>query len=229
MALVRLLKRAVRRIRSNRLHAPEIRADWVELGSDYGGWPVIPSRLPERPLVYSFGVGDDISFDLAMIGRYSAQVHAFDPTPRSQRWVAGQTLPETFHFHSLGIGGRDGTAEFFPPVEDGHVSFSNAPSAAQTGTPVSAEILSLGTIMARRGHDRIDVLKMDIEGFEYEVIEDIAKGDIRPGHVLVEFHHGMYRSTDRDTLDAVSTLRAAGYRLFFVSDTGREYGFIRQQ
>lgn len=226
MALVRLLKRAVRRIRSTRLHSPEVRADWVELGSDYGGWPVVPARLPVNPLVYSFGVGDDISFDLAMIGRFGAVVHAFDPTPRSGQWIAGQTLPEAFHFHPLGIGGRDGSAEFFPPVEDGHVSFSNAPSAAQTGTPVVAEILSLGTIMARLGHQAIDVLKMDVEGFEYDAIEAIAAGAVRPGHVLVEFHHGMYRASDEDTRAAVARLAAAGYRLFFVSDTGREYGFV---
>jgi FkbM family methyltransferase len=214
-------------MRSKRLHKPWVKADWVELGSDYGAWPVIPSRLPERPLVYSFGVGEDASFDLGIIDKFGATVHAFDPTPRSSAWVARQSLPAQFVFHPVGIGGEDGTAEFYPPEREEHVSFSNAPSARQTGAPIVAEICTLETLMGRLGHDKVDVLKMDIEGFEYGVIQGLAESGIRPDHLLVEFHHGMYQATEQHTLDAVKTLRNLGYGLFFVSDIGLEYGFIR--
>jgi FkbM family methyltransferase len=227
MPLVHTLKRVLRRLRSRRLHEPDINANWVELGSDYGGWPVIPTRLPHQPLVYAFGVGEDISFDLAIIRKLGATVHAFDPTPRSQEWVGGQSdLPDQFNFHPIGVGGSDGTAEFFPPAKENHVSFSNAPTDQQNGPPIVAEICTVETLQRRLGHRRIDVLKMDVEGFEYDVIRSLERADVRPGHLLVEFHHGMYRATDEDTLDAVARLRRLGYRLFFVSDTGREYGFV---
>jgi hypothetical protein len=98
---------------------------------------VIPARLPERPLVYSFGVGEDATFDLGVIEKFGATVHAFDPTPRSSAWVERQSLPSQFIFHPVGIGGEDGTAEFYPPERDEHVSFSNAPSARQTALPSS--------------------------------------------------------------------------------------------
>jgi FkbM family methyltransferase len=224
---VSTLKRVVRRLRSRRLHKPELQARWIELGSDYGGWPVVPDRLPPRPLVYSFGVGEDVSFDLEMVRRYAATIHAFDPTPRSREWVSEQRdLPEAFHFHPVGIGGTDGKAKFFPPVQQGHVSYSNAPSEQQGGDPIEAEICTLQTLQRRLGHPQIDVLKMDVEGFEYDVIRSLGNEDTRPGHILVEFHHGMYRATARDTIDAVAHLQALGYRIFFVSDTGREYGFV---
>jgi len=37
----------------------------------------------------------------------------------------------------------------------------------------------------------------------------------------------MYGHTDEDTYRAVDQLRALGYALHFVSDSGREYGFHR--
>lgn len=155
-------------------------------------------------------------------------MHAFDPTPSSARWVAAQSLPAAFHFHDWGIGGEDGSALFYPPANDAHMSFSNAPGAAQPGTPVSAPILRLATILGRLGHDRIDLLKMDVEGFEYETLRDIEASNIRPDQLLVEFHHGMYQATDADTNEAVARLGAMGYDLYFVSDTGREYGFVKR-
>lgn len=67
---------------------------------------------------------------------------------------------------------------------------------------------------------------MDIEGFEYSVIEDILKGSIRPKQLLVEFHHGMYGFSSSRTEEAVTQLSTCGYKLFYVSSSGHEYGFV---
>ncbi|GIS18490.1 MAG: hypothetical protein CM15mP120_04060 [Pseudomonadota bacterium] len=40
------------------------------------------------------------------------------------------------------------------------------------------------------GHDHLDVLKMDIEGAEYAVLDDMLQSNILPDQLLVEFHHG---------------------------------------
>ena len=54
---------------------------------------------------------------------------------------------------------------------------------------------------------------------------DIADRGPRPSQLCIEFHHGMHGFTDDDTRRAVALLKAAGYVLFYVSETGREYGF----
>lgn len=225
--MVSPLRRVARRWRHKRLHAPEVKADWVELGSDYGGWPIAIGGLPPRPVIYAFGVGEDISFDLQAIERFDATVHAFDPTPRSRAWLERQQLPASFHFHPLGIAARDAAVEFFPPADDRHVSFSNAPADGQRGTPIVAEVRSLASIRREIGGEGPHIVKMDVEGFEYEVIEALGESSFRPAQLLIEFHHGMYDASDADTCLAVDRLRLLGYRLFFVSDTGREYGFVR--
>jgi hypothetical protein len=43
---------------------------------------------------------------------------------------------------------------------------------------------------------------------------------------MIEFHHGMYGYRPVDTKKALATLSKLGYRRYYVSDTGRELGFL---
>jgi len=66
---------------------------------------------------------------------------------------------------------------------------------------------------------------MDIEGFEYSVVESLSAGSVRPRQMLIEFHHGMYGHIADETIDAVAKLKKMGYEIFYISSTGHEYGF----
>ena len=82
--------------------------------------------------------------------------------------------------------------------------------------------------MYELGHAHIDILKMDVEGAEYDVIKDIYKSDIRPEQVLVEFHHRFPGVGITKTKEAVDCIKSMGYQLFSVSATNEEYCFIRR-
>src|ERR1700682_4716227 len=68
-------------------------------GVGAGAWCFCPEDINANAVVYSFGVGEDISFERELIQRFEARVHAFDPTPRSLRWLKSQALPKGFFFH----------------------------------------------------------------------------------------------------------------------------------
>ena len=68
-----------------------------------GLWIICPRGLREDSIVYSLGVGTDISFDLSLIEVFGLNVWAFDPTPKSLRWLEGQVLPQEFHIVPAGI------------------------------------------------------------------------------------------------------------------------------
>jgi hypothetical protein len=82
--------------------------------------------------------------------------------------------------------------------------------------------------MREFGHTRLDVLKMDIEGAEYDVITDILATGIEVGQLLIEFHHRFAGVGIERTRQAITALNAAGYRIFFTSESGEEYSLIRQ-
>jgi len=197
----------------------------LTLGGTKASWTICDSTLPPASTVYSLGVGEDISFDLELIKRFGVTVHAFDPTPRTIEWISTQTIPAGFVFHPFGVGAVDGVCRFLPPRNPGHVSHS----VIHRDTPwpsIELPVHRLGTILRMLGHERIDLLKMDIEGAEYGVIRDLLDAEIRVGQLLVEFHHRWREVGIELTQKTIRDLNEAGYRIFHVSARGDEYSFL---
>ena len=83
-------------------------------GNDYGGWNLPGELIRPDWLVYDFGVGEDISFDIALLENHRCAIHAFDPTPKAIAFVENVSLPG-FHFHSVGVWNEDTTIKFWKP------------------------------------------------------------------------------------------------------------------
>ena len=195
-------------------------------GSATAGWTIASERLSSRSVVWCVGIGEDISFDLSLHDAYGMPIEAFDPTPRSLAWVRAQPLPATYRVHPYGLADRDGEVSFQPPADPGHVSHSMVPDATADESGVRGQVRRLGTLAQMLGQSQIDLLKMDIEGAEYGVIDDLGRQSLLPRQLLVEFHHRFPSVGIGCTRAAVATLRALGYRLFHVSPNGEEYAFL---
>lgn len=223
-SLLRPSVRRLKRLWRPPLHCPEGKFSYRVLGTEYGAWPVLDDSLDPESIVYCFGVGDDISFDLALINGFGCSIEAFDPTPRCISWLEKQSLPESFHFHDVGLSDCKKVLSFSAPPEGNFLSYT---VAKRTDSPevVELPVKPLDTLMAGLGHSRIDFLKMDIEGSEYPVIVDMVKKEIFPQQLCIEFHHGIHSYSQEDTRAAVALLQRTGYVLHYVSDGGHEYGF----
>lgn len=227
--LVGRVKREVNTWKGLEIRVPVERFDHVErLGTYYGGWHVLADRVNASSVVYGVGVGHDASWDLAMIERFGCTVHAFDPTPRSVEWVASQKWPEKFAFHPWGLATFDGEATFVMPNAD--PTWSSYVMNAADGTPkheeVRVPVRRLDTIMRELGHPRVDVIKIDIEGAEYDVLDDLVSGSLRPGQILAEFHYWHDRPAVERFRRNIDGLRRVGYRAFARSPHGPEISFV---
>jgi FkbM family methyltransferase len=178
-------------------------------------------------IVYSVGVGTDIAFDVALIRRHDVEIHAFDPTPHSIEWIGRQSLPDRFKFHGWGLSDRDGSVDFFPLESSGQGCWSSIQIHRDCSKTITVPVRRLATSMRELGHDRIDLLKLDIEGAEYAVIEDMLQCGILPTQLLVEFHHRFKEIGIGRTRAIVTRLKQAGYKLFYVSARGKDYSFLR--
>ena len=206
----------------------EVRCARLRLGVGDGEWCVCPESLSEQSLVYSFGVGKDISFDLQLIERFGVEVHAFDPTPISADWMRRQHPPTRFHFHPFGIAAYNGVAEFSLPLHHG-VSFTLLSDVPSKRT-AQGDVYRLSTILEKLNHKRINLLKLDIEGAEYEVIPQLVELAGRIDQLLIEFHHRLVTTGDglKQTRNALKQLHEYGFALFNVSPRGLEYSFVRR-
>ena len=199
----------------------------LRIGSTYGGWVICPDFLDEDSTVYCVGIGTDLTFDVGLIERFGCRVSALDPTPTSLEWVRAQTLPEKLDVIEYGLAAHDGVLKLYEPSNPSHVShsvFETRSGAKCLDVPVAR----LSTLMDRIGHNHLDLLKMDIEGAEYDVIDDIVGTDVMIGQVLVEFHHFRDEIAVDKTSEAISGLRGAGYKLFSISASGYEYSFVHE-
>jgi hypothetical protein len=117
-------------------------------GLDGGKWLCDLPALAgaEGCVVYSLGSNGQFEFELEMVARTPCTVHTFDCTLNETTLV----LPSSprIHFHALCAGeGRTGDSRY----------------------------QSLAALAAGLGHSKVDLLKMDIEGFEYRVVESLYK------------------------------------------------------
>ena len=122
-------------------------------GTKDGRWCCLKTLLNAESVVYSFGVGEDVSFDLGLIDEYGLCVHAFDPTPRSKEYVRDHVDTSRFIFHPFGIGAKSGNLTFVGPQNPLHVSLSTRRSTSKEAARHVLPVVSLRDIMSRLGHD----------------------------------------------------------------------------
>ena len=223
------------KVRAKRLVGQELRLA-AEIDRELvldGGWAYDATLLDEFSIVYSLGVGDNIDFDIGLIERCQSTVYAFDPTPTSRNFVAGDILPRQFHFQAWAAAGEDGTLTLYPRVRhDGELSdimYTLMPEESSDESGIDVPAYTISTIVEKLGHSRIDLLKMDIEGAEYEVLDDLIASPIRPQQLLVEFHHRFIDNGLKRSAAIVAELQAQGYRIISVcAESGREVTFLYQ-
>ncbi|KAA1259822.1 hypothetical protein LF1_23590 [Rubripirellula obstinata] len=225
------IKRSLRRIKTRFFgNRPDVKIDAslaTEFhGSEYGGWTIERESLRSKSTVYSFGIGHDVSFDLSLINRYRCAVHGFDPTPRVVSWVEKQNLDPNFKFHPLALSHEPGHLQFFEPDNPTHISHSKHPSS-KSGKPIEVACSNLRTIRTDLGHDSIDLIKMDIEGFEYDVLNETFL-DLPIRQLLIEFHHFLPHCSNEMTTRTIDLLRQFGFKLFHISPNYCEYSFINE-
>jgi FkbM family methyltransferase len=184
------------------------------LGSDYGGWYVPIPEIGPHSVVYSAGIGQDISFDEALIARCGCKVYGFDPTPSAidfiQRRHAEKSLTDLFCFNPVGLWESDTQLQFFAPKTRGWVGSYSALNLQGTEESISVPVKQLSTLMRENDHKKIDLLKMDIEGAEYRVIDEIIQKKLPIRWLCIEFDQPVpFWTTNR----ALQRLNDAGYKL----------------
>ena len=214
---------------------PDIHIKTEKCGTDYGGFNIAADYIKtSNPIVYSFGIGEDISFDRAVIEKYNAKVYGFDPTPKSIKWISALKSDkcwggvfESFTFFPYGISDCDGKVKFYLPLNENYVSGSVISRNELNTEPIEVEMYSLASIMKMLGHNAIDILKMDIEGLEFEVIPNILENKIEIGQICLEVHGRFSDDGYLKTIKMIKQLKQVGYRICHISDNKEEITFVK--
>jgi FkbM family methyltransferase len=197
-------------------------------GNAAGGWMIQRDSLDADSVVVDVGIGEDASFPESIIRKYGCLVYGFDPTPRAIEYVR-RLNNERLKLFESGLGPQAGPARFFLPINRAHVSGSVTKEAHLGTTAIDVEMITLAQVFERLRCDRIDLLKLDIEGTEYDVIasEDFQGRAPAIGQLCVEFHHRWEGRGKGSTERAVDRLRDLGFACAWRSrSTNEEFLFV---
>lgn len=205
----------------------QIKLEKSWLGSEYGGFYVHLPTLNANSTVLSFGVGEDISFDQSLIEAKGLTINAFDPTPRVSDYIQPYLLKNNrLSFSNYGLAVEDGEALFYPPENPNHISCSVVPNERTKEKAYKVQMKRLSSILEEKSIVEIDLLKLDIEGAEYDVIPDMVRQGIQVKQLLLEIHPDLFPDDRKKTKNLIRLLNDAGYKIFGVSGTCRELSFV---
>lgn len=201
----------------------------VSLGNNLASWTIPEGLLSDQSVCYLVGAGEDISFDIAVAERYHCSVLTIDPTPRAikhfetqQKLMESKKVSEYIRLLPVGVWKSNGTMKFYSPADPSHVSHSLV-NLQKTETFFEAEVRTLTSIMHDNKHSIIDLLKIDIEGAEYEVIKSFISEGIRPKVVCIEYDEAFNPLDDKFKTrisESLNLLLENGYQLFHLDYPG---------
>lgn len=196
-------------------------------GTDYGGFLVDYDLVKQGSTVISAGVGEDISFDIGLINKKGCNVIGIDPTPKSHKFI--ENFPNLKNYSlikmALHITDED-IIEMYKNVRDDHVSESIDPThAAVKGfDSYYSETISLSTIF--REYKDISILKMDVEGAEYDIINNLETIPETIKQICLEFHHFCTDKSIEDTKDIMKKLSSMGFDNHIENPSGKSLAEI---
>lgn len=161
----------------------------IELGSAYGGW-IVPEELLEPGFTcYCVGAGGDISFDLELIARFDATVQAVEPDETyvsSARIAAAEA--DRFSIERAALAVVDGPLLMQRTHHPGSHSLSAA-DLYDTSEMVEIPGRSLASLASERGQSQIELLKIDVEGAEYDILPTLDLDALGVRILAVQLHH----------------------------------------
>jgi len=180
-------------------------------------WTILPLRLGPSSHVLCAGAGHDISFELELSKKFHCPVYLMDPSPTGQKtWESFRHSAEGIIFLPSAISDRDGEISMVEPLDPVEGSYRSLPAKDDLSLRVPAR--GITSLMMEWGWSDIDLLKLDIEGAEFCVLDALLKSKIPVRQICVELHHGKGFSTRRkDSVRAILQLISRGFRLVYRS------------
>ncbi len=217
-------------------------------------YPSTLPKLDKNSIIYCVGAGEDITHDIILSKRLQCPVHIFDPTPRAiehvqlvkdvfsfrkqpinnRRFGGGDInywnilLKNYVHedkiiMHDFGLYTSDCCKKFYFPLVREHVSCS-VEKIGRSNNFMMVNLKTLNTIMKELNHDRIDLLKIDIENIECDVLDKMLDDNIFPTYLSVDFDLMRY---DKERCEKViNRIIDNGYTI--IEKRGQDISFIKK-
>lgn len=177
-------------------------------------------KLSANSIVVDVGTGPDADFSQALIDLYGLKSFGFDPTIKHHKSldILEKKNNGRFKYYKYALASKKEIKLFFESEQNISGSFLSDHTNVKNDIikQYRVECITVNDIFDIIGVKNIDLLKIDLEGEEYSVLNSINKTTLdRIGQLIVEFHHNsVEHSNFNDTIMIVKKLENYGYKYF---------------
>lgn len=163
-------------------------------------------RTKHKPIIFDIGanIGSFSIYAHRLNQKSKPIIYAFEPHPENANLTQAnfkRNRISNYQIITKAVAGTDGTALF-----DISGAFDSFKLNSQANETIEVETTKLSTFCSQQSINRIDLLKMDIEGGEYEVINydiDFIKNNVSV--LLIEYHNFDIEDGQHILIEALKT------------------------
>lgn len=186
---------------------------------------------------------DDICFDVGgNVGYFSmlmadkarkGAVHVFEPIKLNASLLDASVALNQFTnvtVNQCAVGARTGTVNFAQSADSAYSSMEDT-HCKPLDRNVTVPLTTLDAYMSEHGVPRIDVMKVDVEGAEFEVIKGAAgvfESPDRPRVVMLELYGKWLERFNATVHDVLTAMRGYGYQPFYTTSQGQLSQFMAE-
>lgn len=140
-----------------------------------------------------FDVGANVGLTAAMAAMKADRVYAFEPSPTTFSYLSStieiSAISERVEAYNCGLGDRNGELNFFEDQTSGSASHLITSDTLARQSSIKVPVQTLDHFVSQKSIDRLDLIKIDVEGFEIDVLRGAAETirRLRPS-ALIEFN-----------------------------------------
>jgi FkbM family methyltransferase len=146
--------------------------------------------IKENDIVFDVGANNGYFTIYAAQKAKSGKVYAFEPVSALADLIrknAAVNRLDNIQIEQFALGGKSGEADFF--ISKQHNGCHSLYHRAADDEPVRVRLLTLADFCAQKGIVKIDFLKMDCEGAEYEILLNLDRTALSMiGKIAMEHH-----------------------------------------
>ncbi|MFY0691403.1 MAG: FkbM family methyltransferase [Paracoccaceae bacterium] len=148
---------------------------------------------------------------------HGSTLHVFEPHPGFAAQIAARFEGnDKIHLHAIALGSADGTLSL---SDEGDASSAIADHTRS----VTGDVVEVGRFFAEHGIDHVDLMKVNIEGGEYDLLPALISAGLMPRIDLLQVQFHLYSEAD---IAVRAGIRA---QLAQTHDCVWEYPFVWEQ
>jgi len=173
----------------------------------------------ELSVIVDAGCGHEAEFSKHLIKKHNLQVFGVDPTMKHTPYLKllEESTKGKFRHLAIAVTKKNGFITFHESSqnESGSILLEHTNMQNDEIITYNVESLNLRELVRRIGTTPIDFMKLDLEGAEYELLDEISDEDINPfKQIFVEFHHHCTRYSTQETKRLVRNICSKGFKVF---------------